>query len=109
MSSDPDLTYVLERILAVLEQLEAKLSGQQQETLTTEEACKLLKVSRATLERRMAYWLEGAHYWREGRSLRFDRPLLEDWQRHRNDPIAHQRAIDVRRRQLLSNKKRSLS
>jgi len=101
-----DLTQLLTRLTNVLERLEAKLDGQQAETLTAEEACELLKISRSTLERRMADWQEGVHYWREGVLLRFDRPLLEDWARNRNDPAAHQRAIEIRRKQLLSNQKK---
>jgi hypothetical protein len=89
----------------VLERLEQKLGGNS-DTGTVEDACKLLKISPRTLARRLKQWKQEVHYWHEGGKLVFDLKLLEDWQRHRNDPIAHQRAIEIRRSQLLSNQKK---
>lgn len=103
---DYQVSQILSRLAAVLERLESHLDTGRSDTLTLEEACELLKVSRSTLERRMKGWVKGAHYWREGRLLRFDRELLVDWQRNRNDEAAHQRAIDARLKKLPSNRKR---
>lgn len=95
----------LERLASAIERLERKLDGQS-DTGTVEDACQLLKVAPRTLQRRMVSWTKDIHYWYEGNKLVFDLELLRDWQRNRNDPNAHQRAIEAKRSQLLSQKKR---
>ncbi|MEO1145812.1 MAG: hypothetical protein AAFY26_09455 [Cyanobacteria bacterium J06638_22] len=100
------LISTLQQLNSTLERIEKKLDGQPSEVLNSEEACELLRVSRATLDRRMKDWIRGVHWWKDGSNLRFDRALLQDWMLNREDPLAHQRAIELRQKQKLSNKKR---
>lgn len=101
-----ELAVVLDRIATVLERIEEKLDVQLPETGSKREAAQLLGVSLRTLERRLEELQSGIHYWHEGGKLVFDLLLLRDWQRNRNNPIAHQRAIEVRRQSLPSAKKK---
>lgn len=101
----PSELAILERLATILERLEQKL-GDRPETGTVEDACRLLQIRPRTLNRRLKEWQEDIHYWYEGKKLVFDLILLEDWQRNRRDPAAHQRAIVARRSQLLSNQKK---
>ncbi|MEP0923483.1 helix-turn-helix domain-containing protein [Leptolyngbya sp. ST-U4] len=94
-----------ERIADVLEQINQKLDVALPETGSKQDAANLLGISIRTLDRRMAQFQEGIHYWGEGSKLIFDLELLRDWQRNRHNPAAHQRAIELRRKQLLSQQK----
>lgn len=106
MSSE--LAAALDRLASVLERIEEKLDAQLPETGSKRDAAQLLGISPRTLERRIddAELQAGIHYWYEGGKLIFDLPLLRDWQRNRNNPTAHQRAIEARRQQLPSAKKK---
>lgn len=94
-----------ERIADVLEQINQKLDAALPETGSKQDAANLLGVSIRTLDRRMDQFQEGIHYWGEGSKLIFDLELLRDWQRNRHNPAVHQRAIELRRKQLLSQQK----
>jgi hypothetical protein len=106
--TDP-LAAALERLASVLERIEEKLDAQATpETGSKQEAARVLGISPRTLERRIddQELQPNVHYWHEGGKIVFDLPLLRDWQRNRHNPIAHQRAIEVRRQQLPSAKKK---
>ncbi len=49
-------------------------------------------------------WIEGIHWVRvNSRCVRYNIELLQDWFHNRNDPAAHQRAIDAYQIKLPSN------
>lgn len=53
-------------------------------------------------------WIYGVHYIRLGLNKgpwSYNRPLIEDWQRNRHDPAAHQRAIENYEKSKLGNRK----
>ncbi|WP_179228596.1 helix-turn-helix domain-containing protein [Leptolyngbya ohadii] len=100
--SDPTLADAILKLTSVLERLEQKLDAALPETGGKQEAAKLLGITTRTLHRRMLELEKGVHYWDEGGKVVFDLELLRDWQRNRNDPAAHLRAIENRRKQLLS-------
>lgn len=102
-----NLATAIERLARVLERLEQKLDAQLPETGTKQDAAALLGISIKSLDRLMPQFIEGSHYWRQGKRLIFDLVLLRDWQRNKDNPHLHQRAIEQRRRELLSQKKRS--
>lgn len=66
-------------------------------------AAKLLGVSTATLARyRKRHWIAGVHYTcLEPQTIRYNEPLLRDWQANRSDPAAHQTAIERWRASLI--------
>lgn len=103
-----ELAVALDRLATVLERIEEKLDVQLPETGSKSEAARLLRISTRTLYKRISEGelLPNIHYWHEGNRLIFDLPLLRDWQRNRNNPIAHQRAIEARRQVLPSAKKK---
>ncbi|MDV3351714.1 hypothetical protein QGP82_23630 [Leptothoe sp. LEGE 181152] len=76
-----------ERIATTIEETELP------ETIDKQQAAKLLCVSPRTIERYHEHWLEGVHYFREGSRITYNRPLLQDWQANRANPLVHQRAI----------------
>lgn len=100
------LADAIRQLATVLERIEQKLDAQLPETGGKRDAARILGVSVKTLQRRLPELQEGVHYWREGKNLIFDLELIRDWQRNRNNPIVHQRAIEVRRQRLLSQQKR---
>ncbi len=104
--TDP-LAAAIERLANVLERLEQKLDAQLPETGTKRDAARMLGVSVKTLERRISELTPEVHYWHEGRKLVFDLELLRDWQRNHNNPAIHQRAIEAKRKQLLSQRKKA--
>lgn len=108
--TDP-LAAALDRLASVLERIEDKLDAQLPETGSKRDAAQILSISTKTLERRIedGDLQLGVHYWYEGSKMIFDLPLLRDWQRNRNNPTAHQRAIEVRRQQLPSAQKKRQS
>jgi hypothetical protein len=65
-------------------------------------AAELLGISTATLARyRKRHWVEGVHYTRlEPQTIRYNEPLIRDWQANRSDPAAHQSAIEMWRASL---------
>lgn len=63
--------------------------------LTTREAANLLGVHRLTLAEYRKGWIEGVHYFPQAKGYKYNRALLEDWQRHRRDPASHQKAIEL--------------
>jgi hypothetical protein len=104
-----NLNTLLERIATALEALAAAAATHNHsETGSKDEAAKLLGISPKTLERRIKNGdlIENCHWWLEGKRLVFDMELLRDYQRNKTNPIAHQRAIEIRRQQLLSQRNR---
>lgn len=63
--------------------------------LTTSEAADLLGIYRLTLAEYRKDWIEGVHYFPQAKGYKYNRALLEDWQRHRRDPASHQKAIEL--------------
>lgn len=108
MQNDPNLILAdaLRQLTRVLERIEQKLDTALPETGSKADAARILGINPRTLERRLDELIEGVHYWREGDRPIFDLELIRDWQRNRDNPTAHQRAIEVRRQQLLSQQKR---
>lgn len=100
------LADALLKLTTVLERIEQKLDSASAETGEKRDAAKILGISIKTLERRLPELTENVHYWQEGGKTIFDLNLMRDWQRNRNNPIAHQKAIELRRQQLLSQQKR---
>jgi hypothetical protein len=65
-----------------------------------------LKLSDSTLKRyRLSgIWIEGLHWIRlNSRCTRYNLDLIDDWLQNRNNPGAHQRAIEIQRASLLSS------
>jgi hypothetical protein len=74
------------------------------------EATRCLNVSDTTLKRYRLQGLlmEGVHWVRlNSRCIRYNLDLLQDWVQNRDNPLAHQRAIDIYKAGLLSNRKPS--
>jgi hypothetical protein len=70
---------------------------------------RLLNLSSETLKnyRLQGTWIEGIHWVRvSSRCVRYNAALIQDWLSNRNDPIAHQRAIEIYQSHLLSNQKK---
>ncbi|NET36315.1 MAG: hypothetical protein F6K19_30535 [Cyanothece sp. SIO1E1] len=76
------------------------------EFINKHKAAKILKVHPNSLARyrRRGQLIEGIHYTRMPQQVLYNKPLLEDWVANRHDPPAHQRAIEIYRASLLSNK-----
>ncbi|WP_246564751.1 hypothetical protein [Leptothoe spongobia] len=89
-----------ERIASVLEERELPETGNKQQAAT------VLGVSLRTLERYQGQWIEGIHYTYEGTKPTYNLALLRDWKANRNNKKAHQRAIEIWQRNLLSNQKK---
>ena len=72
---------------------------------TRQDVAKLLSIHVDNVKKlRDRYWQEGIHWvYLEGRSVRYIMPLIEDWLENRNDPVAHKRAQEVYRAQMLCN------
>jgi hypothetical protein len=80
--------------------------------LTEEQASVLLSVGERTLQRyRQQGILQQGIHWQKmpGGDVRYIQPMLEDWAVNLHDPEAHQRAIEMWRSQMLSNRKRRKS
>lgn len=76
--------------------------------VTKRQASECLNLSTATLKkyRTQGLWIEGIHWVRiNSRCVRYNLELLKDWVQNRNNPVAHQRAIDAYQASLLSNQK----
>ncbi len=74
------------------------------------EAARCLNLSGATLKRYRLQGLlvEGIHWVRlNSRCIRYNLDLVQDWAQNRDDPAAHQRAIEIYRAGLLSNQKKT--
>ncbi|WP_013320680.1 helix-turn-helix transcriptional regulator [Gloeothece verrucosa] len=74
-----------------------------------QEVSQHLKLSATTLKRYRLQGLlvEGIHWVRlNSRCIRYNLDLLQDWLQNRDDPIAHQRAIEIYQASLLSNQKK---
>ncbi|MGG6295239.1 helix-turn-helix domain-containing protein [Leptolyngbya sp. AN02str] len=100
------LANALEKLAIVLERIEQKLDAALPETGDKRDAARILQISPRTLERRLPELVKDVHYWEEGGKLVFDLELIRDWQRNRNNPAAHQRAIEAKRAKLLSSKRK---
>jgi CHAD domain-containing protein len=75
---------------------------------TKRQASEYLNLSDATLKkyRMQGVWIEGVHWVRlNSRCVRYNLELLKDWMQNRNNPAAHQRAIEAYQSNLLSNQK----
>lgn len=103
---DAALAAALQQLARVLERIEQKLDATLPETGSKQEAARILGISSRTLERRLSNLQKGVHFWQEGGKLVFDLELIRDWQRNHGNSSAHQRAIEVRRQQLLSQQKK---
>lgn len=74
------------------------------------EATRFLNMSDTTLKRYRLQGLliEGIHWIRlNSRCIRYNLDLVQDWVQNRDDPAAHQRAIEIYRSGLLSNQKKT--
>jgi tRNA(His) 5'-end guanylyltransferase len=74
-----------------------------------QEASQYLNLSGTTLKRYRLQGLliEGIHWVRiNSRCIRYNLDLIQDWLHNRQDPIAHQRAIENYQASLLSNQKK---
>ena len=89
-----------ERIAIALEDRELPETGNKQQ------AAAVLGISLRTLERYQSQWIEGVHYTYEGTKPTYNLALLRDWKANRNNKRAHQRAIEIWQRNLLSNQKK---
>ncbi|WP_250565993.1 hypothetical protein [Adonisia turfae] len=102
------IAIALERQAEAQERIATTMEGTElPETIDKRQAAKLLCVSPRTIERYHEHWLEGAHYFREGSRITYNRPLLQDWQANRHNQIVHRRAIQQWQKSLLSHKKRA--
>jgi tRNA(His) 5'-end guanylyltransferase len=75
-----------------------------------QEASQYLNLSGTTLKRYRLQGLliEGIHWVRiNSRCIRYNLDLIQDWLHNRQDPIAHQRAIENYQASLLSNQKKT--
>lgn len=75
------------------------------------QAAALLSISPSTLKQyrraKNSPWIEGIHYFRwNSRCIRYNEALLLDWGIHRNDPQAHQKAIEAFLAQLSNHQPR---
>ncbi len=77
-----------ERIATALEEQQLPEKGDQKA------AAAVLGVSARTVARHHEDWIEGVHYHREGRRVTYNLSLIRDWQVNKQDPRAHQRAIE---------------
>jgi transposase len=62
--------------------------------ISIREVAFLLGVTPKTIYEYKKSWQEGIHYFPQARGDRFNAELIQDWQRNRANPNAHQRAID---------------
>ncbi len=68
-----------------------------------------LNLSDTTLKRyRLSgVWIEGVHWIRiNSRCTRYNLDLIDDWLQNKNNPSAHQNAIETQRSSLLSSSKK---
>lgn len=73
------------------------------------QASERLNLSNATLKkyRLTGIWIEGVHWVRlNSRCIRYNLELLQDWAHNRDNPCAHQRAIERYQASLLSNQRK---
>ncbi|WP_204136982.1 hypothetical protein [Halomicronema sp. CCY15110] len=77
---------------------------------TKHQAAELIGLSPETLKKyrlKDKILIEDIHWVKlNRRTIRYNLPLLADWLANRNDPQAHQKAIEQYQRSLLSNQKR---
>lgn len=71
------------------------------------EASRLTGLSGDTLKKyrlKQGLLIEGIHWVRlNAKTIRYNLPLVQDWLQNRNDPKAHQRAVENYQATLLSN------
>ncbi|MEL6229580.1 MAG: helix-turn-helix domain-containing protein [Cyanobacteria bacterium J06627_3] len=89
-----------ERVALAIEDKELPESGD------INQAAKILGVSPRTVERYRDEWIQDIHYTRQGSRITYNLALLRDWKSNKENPTAHERAIKVWQRSLLSNQKR---
>jgi hypothetical protein len=65
-----------------------------QNEITLQQAAKLLGVHPQTIHTyRRSFWTSGVHYFPQGKGHLYNRELLQDWLRNRNDKAQHNLAI----------------
>ncbi|ACK70819.1 conserved hypothetical protein [Gloeothece citriformis PCC 7424] len=77
--------------------------------INKQQASQYLNLSGTTLKRYrlQGVLIEGIHWVRlNSRCIRYNLDLLQDWLQHRDDPAAHERAIEIYQASLLSNQKK---
>ncbi len=95
-------------------QLANALKSAQKTVGSRQDAATLLDVSvkqidryiRGEMSEEYVRWEPQVHWWREGKLLKFDLHLLDDWKVNKLDAVAHGRAIALRRKELLSQQKK---
>ncbi|ESA38105.1 hypothetical protein N836_34065 [Leptolyngbya sp. Heron Island J] len=101
------IAQALERQAVAQERIATALETQQlPETGDKELAAKVLGVSVRQVERYHKEWILNVHYSYQGRKPTYNLALLRDWKANKENPTAHQRAIQIWQRSLPSNQKK---
>ncbi|MCG9891059.1 MAG: helix-turn-helix domain-containing protein [Thermosynechococcaceae cyanobacterium MS004] len=88
------LAAAVEKLTVVLEQLLTQNQAPAQNEITLQQAAQLLGVHQQTIHTyRRSFWTAGVHYFPQGKGHLYNRELLLDWQRNRQDEAQHKLAI----------------
>ena len=94
MEQSESLVVAVNRLSDLLETLLAKERRPIQNEITLQQAAELLGVHHQTIHTyRRSFWTSGVHYFPQGKGHLYNRELLQDWLRNRNDEAQHQLAI----------------
>jgi hypothetical protein len=87
--------------------LERRYPDADRELISLKEAAKLLNCTPRSLSTYRQGWIEGVHFFSQDKGFLYNRSLLADWLKHRFEPAAHQRAIELWLQQQPQNQART--
>jgi hypothetical protein len=94
MENAESLAIAVNRLTDVLATLLTKEQATIPNEITLQQAAELLKVHHQTIHTyRRSFWASGVHYFPQGKGHLYNRELLQDWLRNRNDEAQHKLAI----------------
>jgi hypothetical protein len=94
MENAESIAIALNRLTDVLSALLTKEQATISNEITLQQAAQLLGVHHQTIHTyRRSFWTSGVHYFPQGKGHLYNRELLLDWLRNRNDEAQHKLAI----------------
>jgi hypothetical protein len=94
MEEEASLAVAVHRLTDLLATLLTKEQPTIQNEITLQQAAQLLAVHHQTIHTyRRSFWTSGVHYFPQGKGHLYNRELLQDWLRNRNDEAQHKLAI----------------